>query len=385
MSVYWKWLPSLGGILLIAANSFASFPFSKNAAPNGAAPVASANAARDEGQQMPPLLQRLTQLSQLIERSGQSPQLWQYHLEQADVLLQLAIQSSTKERDGLLRLAVDATYSAAVLCPREQPVALQRLRQLPQYLAQVFPGNPAIIYALLQGIQVDCTIVMERNGGDRVKSEEYRCERLLQFAEEHPEAPEAIKGVQQAARIRESLGQNEEACRCYRFLVEHFPNAAAARKAEGALWRLGADHQPIQLELPLLYASSSSSRNTFNIDELRNKVVIVYFWMSTSPSAAEDFQILRQLTDRYSGRGLEVVYVNMDKDAAQAREFLSDRLTAGVHCYQDGGLDGPLAVRYGLQEVPQAFLVGRDGIVLHHSLPASRLEVELVGSVPHGH
>jgi peroxiredoxin len=385
MSVQWKWLPSLGGTVLIAANTFASYPVSGYAPSNRVAPVATGNVARDEGQQMPPLLQRLTQLSQLIERNAQSPELWKYHLEQADVLLQLAGQSTEKERDGLLRMAVDASYSAAVLCPREQPVAVQRLRQLPQYLAQAFPGNPAMIYALLQGIQADCTLVLERSGGDHAKSEEYRCERLMQFAQLYPEAPEAIKSVQQAAKTRESLGQNEEACHCYRFLVEHFPNAPAARKAEGALWRLGSDHEPIQLQLPLLYVSGSSTQNTFNLDELRGKIVLVYFWASTSTSALEDFQTIRQLTDRYGSRGLEVVYVNMDAESAQARAFLSGQLTAGVHCYQAGGLDSPLAERYGIQELPQAFLIGRDGSVLKHSLPASRLEAELVGNVSHGH
>jgi hypothetical protein len=339
----------------------------------------------DEEQRLRPLLERLTQLSQLIERNAQSPRLWQYHLEQAEVLLKLAAQSREKERESILRMAVDANYSAALLCPREQPIAMQRLRELPRYLAQYFPGNPAVLYAVFQEIQADCMLVMERTGGDRAKSEEHRCNRLLQFAHEYPNVPEAVKAVQQAAQICESLGQAEEASRCYRFLVENFPSDPAARKAAGALWRLGANHEPIQLQLPLLYTAGSSSRDTFNLDELRGTVTIIYFWTSTSAQTEEDFQLLKQLTDRCAGRGLEVVSVNMDPDPAQGRAFLSGRLTAGVHCYQAGGLEGPVAERYGLQELPQAFLVGRDGTLVKHSLPVSRLETELLGSVPHGH
>jgi thiol-disulfide isomerase/thioredoxin len=330
-----------------------------------------------------PLLQRLSELSQLIERNGQSPQLWQYHLEQAEVLLRLAGASREKERDGIIRMAVDAYYSAALLSPREQPIAWQRLRQLPHLLARFFPGHPVILYAVMQEIQADCLRVLEQSGGDRVKSEERRCQRLLHFAQEYPTAAEAPKVVLQAAQLRESLGQDEEASHCYQYLAVHFPNTALARKASGALWCLGQNHEPMQLELPLLYGSPSSIQNTFNLEELRGKLVVVYFWTSTSERAAEEFPILKQLTDRYVGRGLEVVYVNLDADPAQARAFLSGRLTAGAHCYQAGGLEGAIAERYGLQEVPQAFLVGRDGTLLKHSLPASRLETELAGRQPH--
>jgi len=76
--------------------------------------------------------------------------------------------------------------------------------------------------------------------------------------------------------------------------------------------------------------------------------------------------------------------VNMDAEPAEGRAFLSGRLTAGVHVYQPGGLDGAVAERYGLQKVPQAFLVNRDGTLLKHSLTASRLEAELADRLPRG-
>jgi cytochrome c biogenesis protein CcmG/thiol:disulfide interchange protein DsbE len=378
MKAIWKWLPSLGGSLLMAASTFASSPTSPAAARDGAASF-----APSDEQQLRPLLEQLTQMSQLIERNSQSPQVWQYHLEQAELLLRLAVQSQDKERDGVLRMAVDGFYSAALLSPRDQPIAFERLRQLPQRLSHYFPGNPAVLYAVLQEIQADCVLVLEQTGGDSAKSEKHRCERLLQFARQHPEVPEAAQAVLQAAQTTEKLGEADEAGRCYRYLIEHFPNDAAARKAAGALWRLGQNHQPMALELPLLYTSGSSRNTHFNLDELRGRLVVVYFWNSSCTHAEEDFQILKQLTDRYAGRGLEVVYVNMDAEPAQGRAFLSGRLTAGVHLHQAGGLDGPVAERYGLQEVPQAFLVGRDGTLLKHSLPVSRLESELADRLPH--
>lgn len=367
-----KLLPSLGGSLFIAANLFA---FSSDAVPTG-------GAANE--QQLRPLLDKLTELSQFIQRNSQLPQIWQYHLEQGEVLLRLAAGSHEKERESILHMAVDAFYSAALLCPREQPLAFERLRQLPRRLAQFVPGSPTILYAVMQEIQADCILVLEQSNGDSVKSEKHRCERLMQFARENPQTPEAAKAVLQAAQTAESLGDTAEAARCYRFLIERFPTDAAARKAVGALWRLGEDHQPLALELPLLYSSASSSQSVFNLDELRGRLVVVVFWSSTSEHVTEEFQLLKQLTDRYAGKGLDIVYVNMDTDPAEGRAFLSGRLTAGVHVHQSGGLDGAVAERYGLQKLPQAFLVGRDGELLKHSLSASRLKAELADRLPHG-
>jgi hypothetical protein len=233
-----------------------------------------------------------------------------------------------------------------------------------------------------QEIDADCTLVLEKTGGDRVKTEEYRCKRLMRFAQEHPEAPEAAKAVLQAAHLRESLGQNDEAGQCYRYLIAHFPNDPAARKAGGALWRLGQNHQPLELQLPLLYASDASGKSAFDTNEMRGRLLVVYFWTNTSPHVEEDFNRLKQLTDRYADQGLAIVYVNMDNEAASARAFLSGRLTAGVHVHQPGGLDGPVAERYGIQETPHIFLVARDGMLLKHSLTIEGLETELADLLP---
>jgi hypothetical protein len=376
----WNWLPSFGSSLLLAANALAApsagpLAATDDASPSATAPTPATEQLADE-REMRPLLERLGQLSQLIDRDGQSPQAWQHHLEQAEVLLRLAGYSRDKERETTLRMAVDGFFSAALLAPKDQPSAVERLRQLPQRLAQAFPGNPAIHHAVLREIEADSMRVLERSG-DNVKAQQHRCTRLLQFAQQHPDMPEAAKIVLEAARVCESIGETNMAGRCYRYLMEHFAGDVAARKAEGALWRLDPGHAPVQLQLPLLYPTGHASEDVFNVDQCRGKLVIVYFWTSTSQQTSADFETLKHLTDHHGGRGLAVVYVNMDDDPAQGRAFLSGRLMAGVHLHQAGGLQGAVAERYGIQEVPHAFLLGRDGGLLKHSLPVSRLEEEL--------
>jgi hypothetical protein len=112
----------------------------------------------------------------------------------------------------------------------------------------------------------------------------------------------------------------------------------------------------------------------FDLTQLRGKLVVVYFWASTSEQVGEDFATLKRLTDRYRSRGLELVYVNLDDNPTSAEDFLSEQLTAGTHLFARGGLDGPIAESYDLHSLPQAFAVAPDGTLLRHSVQVAELE-----------
>jgi hypothetical protein len=323
------------------------------------------------------LLNQLTELSDYIGRNTESPQLWRYQLAQGEVLLQIAAHSKPGERDNWLRMAVDNFHTAAVLSPDNETTARDRLVQI----ANAFPGTTIATYAALREIRAEYQQALGKDGANPAKAQERLRDRLAVFAQEFPKAPEAPKAVEEAAQLSESLGQINDAKLCYRYLLEQSPDPTQARRAGQALARLGLAGEPFHLKLPLLFAASSAGQNTFDLAELRGKIVAVYFWSSAGAESAEDFRTLKQLTDRYQDRGVAVVYVNMDNDPARAKDFLSGRLTAGVHLYQPGGVDSPTAVRFGIEKLPQILLIGKDGVIIRNNLQASQLEAEVCSDV----
>jgi hypothetical protein len=358
-----SWLTAAGFFLAAAAP--ANPPVS---------PYAHAQPATTEGGEVQILLAKLTTLSESIGKNSSSPQAWRQQLAQGEVLLQLASRAQGKERDNWLRMAVDSHYGAAVQSPENEPAAYQRLEQLPAQLAQAFPGNPVAGYAVRQAIQAEYTRALGKAGEDPSKCQERFRDRLMAFARAHPQAEEAAKAVMEAGEVCEMLGKAEEARNCYRHLAEHFPRHALARKARGALHRLGLVGDTVHLRLPLLYSDGSE---LFDTGELRDRVMVVYFWSSASPGAAEDLQALKDLSGRYRARGLTVVMVNLDDDPAKARSFLAGRLTAGAQLHEKGGLDGAVAERYGIGALPQVFVVGRDGKLIEHFRQTAPLEKSL--------
>jgi hypothetical protein len=295
-------------------------------------------------------------------------------LAQGEVLLKLAARSKAGESDDWLRMAVDSFQSAAVLSPDNELTAHERLFQI----ASTFSESPVSTYAVLQELHVDYLRMLGKAGANPAMAQKLLRDRLVHFVQEFPKAPEAAPAVLEVGQISESLAEIDNARRYYRFLAEHSPDHEVARKAGRALWQLGLTGEPMHLKLPLLFAAPGD--HAFDVDQVGSKVVVAYFWSSTSGQSEEDFRVLKQLTDRYRDRGLEVVYVNLDSDPAQGKAFLSGRLMAGVHVFQNGGLDCPLAERYGIQTLPQAFVIGRDGVLIRHALQASELESEVSGA-----
>jgi hypothetical protein len=335
-------------------------------------------------QETPALLSRLSQLSEFIARNAESNQVYRYQLTQGDVLLQLAVRTKEPpERDRWLRLAVDAYHSAMVSSPDNELAGQQRLIQLRAEIPHSYPGSTAANYAAMQEIQADYLRVLNKNGDKPAEAQLHRCQRLLRLAMEEPKNPDVPKLIMEVARTYEGLKKTEEARRCYRYLADSYPTLAEGRKAGGCLWRMGLTGEPVSMKLPYLYPSPDCSENEYELAMAHGKLVVVYFWSCKCGQVEEDFRYLKQLTDRFQFRGVEVVYVNVDDDPEQARGFLAGRLTSGVHLHQKGGLASPIAERYGLQSLPQAFLVGRDGFLIRHSLNTAQVELEVSAQMPH--
>jgi hypothetical protein len=409
----WNWWVALGSSALLAGTAGAANPHSffadilgwRGQQPSASAPSvlpATPNpkpASPPAAQPAPPeklpapaetpadpelqkLLDRMAQLSEQIGRNAESPGVWEYQLAQGEVMLQIAARSKAEEQERWLRMAIDTLHSAVVQAPDNDSTAQQRMGGLAQEIARNFPRSSTSTYAALQDIRAGHIRALSKPNNDSAKVKEQLIARLVQFANEYPQSPEAPKVIWEAAGICKELGKTKEARRCYRHLAEHYAAQGAGRKAAGALWRMGMNGEQLRLNLPMLFGAGNSNEQTFDMAELHGKYVLVYFWSGTGGQTAEDFRVLKHITDRYPDGELEAVYVNLDNDPSTARAFLAGQLTAGTHLHQRGGLESATAERYGIQSLPQVFLLGRDGTVVGHTQMLPQMETEVASHLP---
>jgi cytochrome c biogenesis protein CcmG, thiol:disulfide interchange protein DsbE len=95
--------------------------------------------------------------------------------------------------------------------------------------------------------------------------------------------------------------------------------------------------------------------------DFAGEVLWLDFWASWCEPCARSFPWLAELQRRHGGTGLRVLAVNVDRKRAKAEDFLAAH-GAGFPVVFDPA--GAVAAAYGLEGMPTAVLVGRDGRIL---------------------
>jgi len=115
-----------------------------------------------------------------------------------------------------------------------------------------------------------------------------------------------------------------------------------------------------------------------SLSDLRGKVVLVDFWASwCGPCRRENPNVVRAWNE-YKGRGFDVFSVSLDRDVAKwQRAIDQDGLVWPNHISDLKGWGGMATELYGINSIPHAILIDKDGTVIATHLRGNQLEREL--------
>jgi len=99
---------------------------------------------------------------------------------------------------------------------------------------------------------------------------------------------------------------------------------------------------------------------TLSLSELKGQVVLLDFWASWCKPCQKEFPFLVKLSKQYRKKGLRVVAVNLDEDAAKMKKFLG-RLHLLIPFPVVSDPKGKIARLYKVDRMPTTALIGRDG------------------------
>lgn len=100
---------------------------------------------------------------------------------------------------------------------------------------------------------------------------------------------------------------------------------------------------------------------TITLEALRGHVVYVDFWASWCGPCRRSFPWMNELQRRYGDRGLAIVAINVDKNAADAARFLERNPAQFAIAYDREGIT-PLA--YAVEGMPSSYLVDPQGRII---------------------
>jgi hypothetical protein len=309
------------------------------------------------------------------EATGPNADLARYNVARADLLEKIAERLKSDERDPWIRQIADCLGVAAQNSPAADKAAYQRLVKLEKTVADAAPHSALAAYVTYREMWTDYTLKLQSTSTNEVKKvQEAWLVRLTDFVDAYPKAEDSMDALLQLGMVSEFLDKEIEAKKWYARLGRDFPDKNAGAKGAGAVRRLDLEGKVLKLAGPML----SDSGTVYDIDQLRGKVVVVYYWSSLNGGdSAADFGKLKQLLDSHGSKGLALLCINLDNNPDEAKAFVQRQAAPGIHLYQTGGLESKLATEYGVMMLPQLFLVGKDGKVVNRAAQPGTLEDEI--------
>lgn len=330
----------------------------------------------------PKLLKLIEELSTLDKGAQQSmtgidARAMAHHLKRSDLLEKIVAEVKAEEREPWIRQVADSLSTAAQASPAAETVARTRLASLVQQVVKALPGSNLAAYTTFREMQADYSQKIQKADKFEKVQQEW-ADSLARFVQAYPKSDDTPDALLQLGMVNEFLTTSDrnrevEAKNWYGQVVKNFPTKPHAAKAAGAIRRLEMEGQALKLAGPLL----SDLGTPFDLDQMRGKVVVVYYWASWNSQCANDFSKLKTLTTSFGSKGMDVLTVNLDATPDEARSFLGRNPAPGTHLYQANGLEGKLATDYGVMVLPSIFLVSKEGKVLSRNLHINSVEDEL--------
>jgi hypothetical protein len=302
---------------------------------------------------------------------GPSTAVARHHLARADILEKVIAVVKPEGREPWIRQVADSLSTAAQASTGKTSAAMRRLTSLEGQLTQAMPGANLTAYVVFRGLQADYSLKLSQPKADFNKIQADWVAKLAQFVQSYPRAEDTPDALLQLGMVNEFLNKEVEAKNWYLQLKKTFPRKVQAKKAAGALRRLESEGTQMQLAAPTLYDTG----RPFDMDDLRGKLVMLYYWASWNGQCTSDFARLKKILS--DNKGVALVCINLDSTPQVARNFLKENPAPGTHLYAAGGLEGKVATSYGIMVLPNMFLVGKSGKVVSRSVQVSNVEEEV--------
>ena len=111
---------------------------------------------------------------------------------------------------------------------------------------------------------------------------------------------------------------------------------------------------------PAVSGARLDGRGQLSLAQLKGKVVYLDFWASWCKPCALSLPALDGFQKEFGAKDFAVLAVNVDRDPALAKAFLSRRPVGYPSVFDP---KGDLPVRFGVETMPTSFLIDRDGVI----------------------
>lgn len=274
-------------------------------------------------------------------------------------------QGQERDFERAQRTIVKAAEKILALKPDEVTRAAAAKAKLESSILLVRIGDRGALGAIEKSID-------EMKGAERSKLAEETARQVLSSVKVYLAAgklgPRHVDVAQSAARWIEACGGPALAAEAYREFGELLSRsetkslALEGKRLQGAARRLSLGGQPAEIG-GTLFDGTQVSRS-----EYEGKVTLVAFWATWQKQSVSELENLRAVHERWQDRGLKILGISLDRNKETLASYLKGRSLPWDTLFSDDlqatGWNHPMAIQYGVKELPAFILVGKDGRIV---------------------
>lgn len=112
------------------------------------------------------------------------------------------------------------------------------------------------------------------------------------------------------------------------------------------------------------FKESDLEGHDLSISKYKGKVVLVDFWATWCPPCIVKVPEIVKTYNKYHDKGFEVVGISLDEEKDKLETFIKQRKMPWPEFFDGKRWDNKLAVKYGIDQTPTTYLIGRDGKII---------------------
>lgn len=112
------------------------------------------------------------------------------------------------------------------------------------------------------------------------------------------------------------------------------------------------------------------------LSTLKGSYVLVDFWASWCAPCRKSNKQLGPIYERYHKKGFEIFGISLDEDVPAWKKAVATDKINWIQTRQDGGWNAPVALAWGIEQLPTSYLLDKNGKII--SIDPSAGEIELV-------
>lgn len=189
------------------------------------------------------------------------------------------------------------------------------------------------------------------------------------------------------ARLLEMTDRDEERLQVFKALAEQDPNDLTVHQKLAEIYQklgdaeLAKKHRlkakPVEVligePVPDFLAADLDGK-PISLEQYRGKVILLDFRATGLLGSIEDTLNVKKVYDTYKDKGFDIISINLDNDEKRLRDYLKEHEITWRQVYSEKKWDSPIALQYGIRNIPSGWLIDRDGTLISQQANGILLE-----------